>query len=235
MFKFYNFFKSFSGRNNTGTITVRHRSGPVVKKKYYNYFNSKSSDFKKFRSYVFNNDFTVFSKYRGHRQYAFSLPRQGTHPQPLYTFRPGTFVNNIESYPGSGSKYARALYSKAMLIRRLGTSSILKLPSGEIRRFKTTCSAGFSPNESFVKKFYSLKKAGTSRLLGIRPHVRGCAINPVDHPHGGRTGESRPSVSPWAKLTKGYRTFSKKKRKNNMNIIMSVQALKDKSRNPQKS
>jgi large subunit ribosomal protein L2 len=235
MFKFYSFLRSSSGRNNSGSITVRHRASPYLRPKSYSYFNFKKFNFNSFRFFDSKDGASTFSVYRGQGHFSFAVSRQDSHPFPLFAFRPGSFVTNIESYPGSGSKYVRAIHSKAMLIRRLGTSSVLKLPSGEIRKFKTTCFAYSSKNDSFVKKNFFLGKAGASRARGARPHVRGCAINPVDHPHGGRSGESRPSVSPWGKLTKGFRTVSKKKRKNNHSIVLSVQAVKNRIRNPQKS
>jgi ribosomal protein L2 len=133
MFKFYNFFKSQAGRNNSGAVTVRHRSRPYIQKTYYNYFNAKHSEFKHFQPIKANTFFSIFSRYSGSRLYSFSISRQQSRPLPLYSFRPGSFVNNVESRPGSGSKFARATYSKAIIIRRVGTNSILTLPSGEIQ------------------------------------------------------------------------------------------------------
>jgi len=231
MFKFYSILRNTGGRNNHGLITVRHRGRRDTPLKAYNYFNFRSSNFSfftRFNSSPLSNCFVQFSN----TKFNFIYSKQPFFPKQLFEYKPGSFVSNIESYPGAGCRYVRAACSRAMVIRRLGTNSIVKLPSGEIRKFKALCFAFPSSTESFTKIKFDLKKAGSSRKLGIRPHVRGCAINPVDHPHGGRTGESRPSVSPWAQLTKGYRTRFKSK--NKKIVLLSVQELKNKLRNKKK-
>lgn len=231
MFKFYSVLRNTGGRNNHGVITVRHRGFRISPLKAYNYFNFRSSTFSlftKFSSFSPSNCFVQFVN----SKFNFIFSKQPFFPKQLFEYKPGSFVSNIESYPGAGCRYVRATCSRAMVIRRLGTNSIVKLPSGEIRKFKALCFAFPSSTESFTKIKFDREKAGANRNLGIRPHVRGCAINPVDHPHGGRTGESRPSVSPWAKLTKGYRTRFKPK--NNKIVLVSVQELKNKFLNKKK-
>lgn len=102
--------------------------------------------------------------------------------------------------------FGRARGSKVQVLRRRGSYTTVRLPSGELRRLHAKLfSFAATPEEQLfvLPVFY---KAGQIRQLGRRPHVRGCAMNPVDHPHGGRTGESRPSVTPWGVLTKGHRT-----------------------------
>jgi large subunit ribosomal protein L2 len=232
MFKFYNILRNKGGRNNQGNITVRHRGHRLTPKISVNYFNYKKTNFSFFLKHSSTNLANSFVSYTD-KFYNFLFSKFENKPIQLHQFSPGSFVNNIESYPGSGSRYVRAKYSRAIIIRRLGTNSVVKIPSGEIRKFKAICHAFHSPNDSFVNRSIFLGKAGASRNLGIRPHVRGCAMNPVDHPHGGRTGESRPSVSPWAKLTKGYRTRFKVK--NKRIIVLSVQELKNKNQNKKKS
>jgi ribosomal protein L2 len=231
MFKFYNILRNKGGRNNQGVTTVRHRGSVLYPKSSVNYFNFKNFKFSSFRKFVTGSIATSFVKYSGNT-YNFIFSKFSDKPSRLFYFNPGKFICNLESYPGSGSRYARSPYSRAIVVRRVGTNSVVKIPSGEIRKFKATCFAFSAPNSSFVANRKFLLKAGASRNIGIRPHVRGCAINPVDHPHGGRTGESRPSVSPWAKLTKGYRT--RLKPKNKKIVILSVQEIKNKNRNKKK-
>lgn len=229
MFKFYKILRSTAGRNNSGSITVRHRGGIKVPNRSCNYFNfSKNIDFSEYRFFTLGHQQAFISKDFS-EGYNVITTKTGTLPARLYTFKPGAFVCNIEGYPESGPIYARAKFSRAMVIRRLGTNTVIKLPSGEVRKFKALCHAFPSQNDSYVQISEQKGKAGANRVLGIRPHVRGSAMNPVDHPHGGRTGESRPSVSPWAILTKGYRTRIKPK--NKKIVYISVQELKNRSRN----
>jgi large subunit ribosomal protein L2 len=231
MFKFYTVLRNTGGRNNSGSVTVRHRGPKLNSVKSFNYFNFKSVFFSNFSSFQKIYDANCFVSF-DNKKFNFIFSKQPFVPKQLFEYKPGSFVSNIESFPGAGCRYVRAPCSRAMVIRRLGTNSIVKIPSGEIRKFKALCFAFPSSTDSFVKIKSSLKKAGASRNLGIRPHVRGCAMNPVDHPHGGRTGESRPSVSPWAKLTKGYRTRFKSKDKGV--VILSVQEIKNKRQNKKK-
>lgn len=232
MFKFYNILRNKGGRNNQGVTTVRHKGQRLESKVSVNYFNFRDFTYSGFSKYSSGALATSFVNYQ-HNTFNFLFSKFSTKPLQLFQFLPGSFVCNIESYPGSGSRYVRAPYSRAMIIRRLGTNSVVKIPSGEIRKFKAVCFGYHSPNDSFFAYKVPLQKAGASRKLGIRPHVRGCAMNPVDHPHGGRTGESRPSVSPWAKLTKGYRTRLTKK--NKKIVVVSVQELKNKKQNKKRN
>jgi large subunit ribosomal protein L2 len=224
MIKIFKNLISKAGRNNTGSITVRHRGSGKFKRLSYNFIN-------KF-DYVFNfiklkehPNFTTFVKFDESNFYKLAISKFSNHAIHLYSFKPGSSVNNVESFPGSGPKYARSKFSRALVIKRIGTSMIIKLPSGEVRKLRSACFAYPSLNKSYVTRNFSALKAGYNRNIGYRPSVRGCAINPVDHPHGGRTGESRPSVSPWAKLTKGYRT--RKLPKDKKVVILSVQELKN--------
>lgn len=232
MFKFYTILRNKGGRNNQGVTTVRHKGHKINPGISVNYFNFKQFSYSYFAKNTTGSLATSFVSYKK-ENFHFLFSKFSSKPFQLFQFVPGSFVSNIESYPGSGSRYVRAPYSRAIIIRRLGTNSVVKIPSGEIRKFKAICFGYKSVNDSFFGYKKPLLKAGTSRNLGIRPHVRGCAINPVDHPHGGRTGESRPSVSPWAKLTKGYRTRLVKK--NKKIVILSVQELKNKKQNKRRN
>jgi large subunit ribosomal protein L2 len=229
MFKFYSIIRSSSGRNNSGSITVRHRGSACFSKKTFNFFTPRSVSDNSFTRYFFR--YTPFGKPKFYVKfdrsftYTFGIAKNSI-TGPLYSFKPGTFVRDIAGTPKGFPKYVRSRYSRALLIKRFGTRATLRMPSGEIRKFKSSCTASVSPNRGHVNLIKTGGfKAGYSRSLGFRPRVRGCAINPVDHPHGGRTGESRPSVSPWAKLTKGYRTRTKKLDK--MRIVISAQQFKD--------
>lgn len=121
----------------------------------------------------------------------------------------GTKIHCLESYPNSGAKYARSSGSYCTLISKDNFYSKILLKSGEIKKFNLNCRAtiGEVGNEGFnlIKK----GKAGVNRLKGIRPTVRGVAMNPFDHPHGGGEGKTsggRDPVTPWGKPTKGYKT-----------------------------
>jgi large subunit ribosomal protein L2 len=127
----------------------------------------------------------------------------------------GTFVHNIELKPGKGGQLARSAGTSAQIVAREGDYAQLKLPSGEVRMVPVTCHATIGVVSNTDHENISVGKAGRSRWLGIRPHVRGVAMNPVDHPHGGgegKAGQGNPHpVSPWGWHTKGKKT---RKRRN---------------------
>lgn len=136
---------------------------------------------------------------------------------PLANARIGTWVHNIECRPSQGGKMVRAAGTYAKVVQEPGAKCVLRLPSGAEKAVDSRCHAtiGIVSNPSHGTR--KLRKAGHSRWLGRRPVVRGVAMNPVDHPHGGgegRTKGGRPSVSPWGKPTKaGYRSPSVASRK----------------------
>ncbi len=133
---------------------------------------------------------------------------------PLRNIPLGTFIYNLEYFPGQGGKIARAAGTYCQLLAKEGDYAHVKLPSGEIRLFKLDCRAtiGQVSNEDHIN--ITIGKAGRSRWLGRRPHVRGVAMNPCDHPLGGGEGRShggRHPCTPWGKPTKGYKTREKHK------------------------
>ena len=132
---------------------------------------------------------------------------------PLRNIPAGSIIHNIELVPGKGGQICRTAGTGAQVMAKEGESAQIKLPSGEIRRFPLKCMAVIGQIGNVDNKNISLGKAGRSRWLGIRPHVRGAAMNPVDHPHGGGRGKSKggniPST-PWGKPTRGYKTRKKK-------------------------
>ena len=134
----------------------------------------------------------------------------------------GTTVHNIEMTPGKGGQIARSAGSSAQLMAKEGKYAQLRLPSGEFRLINQRCKATIGQVGNISHELITLGKAGKSRYLGKRPHVRGSAMNPVDHPHGGgegRTPIGRPSpMTPWGKKALGLKT-RKKSKKSDMYIV----------------
>ena len=122
----------------------------------------------------------------------------------------GTIVHNVEMKPGRGGQIARAAGSYVQLVGRDGGLALLRMSSGEVRMVRTECMASIGAVSNPDQQNVSSGKAGRSRWLGIRPTTRGIVMNPVDHPHGGRTNGGRAWVTPWGKPTKGKKTRSNK-------------------------
>jgi large subunit ribosomal protein L2 len=128
---------------------------------------------------------------------------------PLLNIPTGTLVHNVELKPGKGGQMARAAGSSAQLMAKEGKQAHLKLPSGEVRMVPVDCRATIGQLSNVEQENVSLGKAGRKRWTGKRPHVRGVAMNPVDHPMGGGEGKSsggRHPCTPWGVPTKGYKT-----------------------------
>lgn len=128
---------------------------------------------------------------------------------PLESIPIGTLVHNVEMKPGKGGQLARSAGTYAQLVGRDSGYAQLKLNSGELRMVRAECMASIGAVSNPDQKNVSIGKAGRSRWLGIRPTVRGVAMNPVDHPHGGGEGKTsggRHPVTPWGKSTKGKKT-----------------------------
>jgi len=133
---------------------------------------------------------------------------------PLGRIPVGTLLHNIEMKPGKGGQMARSAGAGAQLMGKEGLRAILKLPSGEFRKVDIRCMASIGVIGNVDYSNRKIGKAGCSRWMGIRPTVRGVAMNPVDHPHGGgegRTSGGRHPVSPWGVPTKGHKTRNRKK------------------------
>ncbi len=130
----------------------------------------------------------------------------------------GTLIHNIELVKGKGGQIVRSAGSYAQIMAKEGDFAHLRLPSGEIRLINLECHATIGQLSNIEHEAISIGKAGRSRWLGIRPTVRGLAMNPVDHPHGGgegKSGQGNPHpVSPWGMPTKGYKTRNRKKHSN---------------------
>ena len=133
---------------------------------------------------------------------------------PLKKIPVGTLLHNIELAPGKGGQICRAAGTYAQLVAKEGKYALLRLPSGEVRNILASCLATVGQVGNVMHENISIGKAGRNRWLGKRPEVRGVAMNPVDHPHGGGEGKSsggRHPVTPWGTPTKGYKTRNKKK------------------------
>ena len=225
-----------SGRNSYGRITVRHRGGGN-RKKY------RIIDFKRDKTGV---SATVVSlEYDPNRsahiallQYEDGEKRYILAPAdlkvgdkvvsgadadikpgnalPLVNIPTGTFVHNVELYPGRGGQLARAAGNAAQLMAKEGGYALLRLPSSELRKVPETCMATIGTVGNVDHENVKIGKAGRTRHMGIRPTVRGSVMNPCDHPHGGGEGKSpigRPGpVTPWGKPALGYKTRAKKNR-----------------------
>ena len=134
---------------------------------------------------------------------------------PLRYIPPATLIHNIELMPGKGGQIVRSAGTYAQIMAKEGKYAHIRLPSGEVRLINLDCHAAIGQVSNIENEAISIGKAGRKRWLGIRPTVRGLAMNPVDHPHGGgegKSGQGNPHpVSPWGQPTKGFKTRKKHK------------------------
>lgn len=139
---------------------------------------------------------------------------------PLSNMPLGSVIHNVELKPGKGGQLVRSAGNMAQLMAREGKYAQIRLPSGEVRMVNVNCKATLGQVGNIENENITIGKAGRTRWQGRRPHVRGLAMNPSDHPHGGGEGRSpigMPSpVTPWGKPTLGYKTRKKK------NIVTSI-------------
>ncbi len=147
-----------------------------------------------------------------------AAPIKSGNALPLRNIPVGSLVHCVELKPGKGAQLARSAGASVQLVAREGRHATLRLRSGEMRKVLSDCRATLGEVSNSEHNLRSLGKAGASRWRGVRPTVRGVAMNPVDHPHGGgegRTSGGRHPVTPWGVPTKGYKT-RKNKRTDNM-------------------
>ena len=133
---------------------------------------------------------------------------------PLRNIPVGSVIHCVEMKPGKGAQLARSAAASVQLVAREGACATLRLRRGEMRKIPVDCRATLGEVSNSEHSLRSLGKAGASRWRGVRPTVRGVAMNPVDHPHGGgegRTSGGRHPVSPWGMPTKGYKTRKNKR------------------------
>ena len=136
---------------------------------------------------------------------------------PLRNIPLGSTLHCVEMKPGKGAQIARSAGTSVQLVAREGDYATLRLRSGEMRKVLSSCRATLGEVSNSEHSLRSLGKAGAKRWRGVRPTVRGVAMNPVDHPHGGgegRTSGGRHPVSPWGTPTKGYKTRANKRTDN---------------------
>jgi large subunit ribosomal protein L2 len=223
-----------SGRNNDGRITVRRRGGGH--KRFY-----RIVDFKRDKAGVPGKvtqieydpnrsaHIALITYLDGEKRYILSpvglevgsmivsgpeadiLPGNAL---PITNIPLGTQIHNIEIRPGKGGQMARSAGTFAQLVAKEGGFAQLRMPSGEVRRVPVVCQATIGQVGNVENENISVGKAGRSRWKGIRPHVRGVAMNPVDHPHGGGEGKTsggRHPVTPWGQPTRGYKTRNNKR------------------------
>ena len=139
---------------------------------------------------------------------------------PIANIPVGSTIHNIELKPGKGGQMVRSAGAAAQVMAKEGAYAQVRLPSGEVRKVLVSCRATIGQVGNTDHENVRIGKAGRSRWLGIRPHVRGVVMNPVDHPHGGGEGRSPVGMpapmSPWGKKTMGVRTRKNKKYSNKM-------------------
>ena len=222
------------GRNNTGRITTRHQGGGH--KQHY-----RLVDFKRDKDNIparverleydpnRSAHIALLLYADGERRYIIAprevgvgvtlmsgpaAPIKPGNSLPLRNIPVGSQVHCVELRPGKGAQLARSAGATVQLVAREGTYATLRLRSGEIRKVHVDCKATVGAVGNEEHNLRSLGKAGAKRWVGVRPTVRGVAMNPVDHPHGGgegRTSGGRHPVSPWGVPTKGYKTRSNKR------------------------
>ncbi|MBA3996658.1 MAG: 50S ribosomal protein L2 [Candidatus Accumulibacter sp.] len=223
-----------AGRNNNGHITTRHQGGGH--KQHY-----RVVDFKRNKDGIpakverleydpnRSANIALLLYADGERRYIIAprgvvvgqqlisgseAPIKTGNTLPIRNIPVGTTIHCIEMIPGKGAQLARAAGTSVQLLAREGVYAQLRLRSGEIRRVHVECRATIGEVGNEEHSLRSIGKAGANRWRGIRPTVRGVAMNPVDHPHGGgegRTAAGMHPVSPWGTKTKGYRTRSNKR------------------------
>ncbi|QQY79411.1 LSU ribosomal protein L2P [Keratinibaculum paraultunense] len=230
--------KKTGGRNYRGKITVRHRGGGAKRKyRIIDFKRNKDGIPGKVAAIEYDPNRSAYialiNYIDGEKRYILAphglkvgdIVESGTdvdikvgNALPLKYIPIGTTVHNIELKPGKGGQLARSAGSEAQLVAKEEKYAQLKLPSGEIRRILLDCRATVGQVGNVEHENLVLGKAGKKRHRGFRPKVRGSAMNPVDHPHGGgegRTPIGMPSpVTPWGKPTLGYKTRAKNKESN---------------------
>ena len=223
-----------AGRNNNGHVTVRHQGGGHKQAyRIIDFKRTKDGVPAKVERLEYDPNRTaniaLVCYADGERRYIIAnkgmvvgqqimsgseAPIKPGNALPIRNIPVGTTICCVEMLPGKGAQIARSAGTSVQLLAREGAYAQIRLRSGEVRRVHVECRATIGEvgnEENNLRKF---GKAGAMRWRGIRPTVRGTAMNPVDHPHGGgegKTGEGRVPVNPWGQPTKGYRTRSNKR------------------------
>lgn len=225
--------KSTAGRNNNGRITTRHRGGGV--KRFYRIMNFQLAPGTvatiEHIEYDPNRSARIARIKDQHGLYHYILadnsmkvgkqitsgddaPIETSNRMPLSKIPTGTLIYNIELQPGKGGQAVRSAGTKAQLMAKEGDYAQVKMPSGEVRRFRVECMATLGVVGNEQHQNVKIGSAGRKRRMGIRPTVRGVVMNAADHPHGGgdggRHGTGKAPRTPWGQLTLGYRTRRRK-------------------------
>ena len=230
--------KKHAGRNSYGKITVRHHGGGnKLKYRIIDFKRNITDSAAKVIGIEYDPNRTAYIalvEYEdGTRKYilaplgltdgdvVYSGAEADIKPGntlPIANIPVGTFIHNIELYPGKGGQLVRSAGSAAQLMAKENGQAQVRLPSGEVRIVRLDCKATIGQIGNIEHEIIKIGKAGKKRHMGIRPTVRGSVMNPCDHPHGGGEGRSpigRPSpVTPWGKPALGYKTRKKKARTN---------------------
>ena len=217
------------GRNNAGRITTRHRGGGHKQRyRIVDFKRNKDEITAKVERLEYDPNRSAhiaLLKYAdGEHRYIIApkglqvndevvsgtqVPIKVGNTSPIRNIPVGTVVHNIEMKPGKGAQIGRSAGAAIQIVAREGNYATLRLRSGEMRKVLSECRATIGEVGNAEHNLRKLGKAGAKRWRGVRPTVRGVAMNPVDHPHGGgegRTSGGRHPVSPWAMPTKGYKT-----------------------------
>ncbi|MGI6394034.1 MAG: 50S ribosomal protein L2 [bacterium] len=224
------------GRNNTGRITSRHRGGG--NKTMYRIIDFKRNKFDvpgKVEAIEYdpnrNARIALIFYFDGEKRYIIAPDKMEVgdvivsagakeadikpgNSMKIRFIPVGTFIHNVELKIGKGGQIARAAASGVQVLGKEDDYATVRMPSGEIRMIHLECRASVGTVGNQTISNIKIGKAGKQRWLGKRPHVRGVAMNPIDHPHGGGEGKTsggRHPVTPWGKPTKGYRTRSNKR------------------------
>lgn len=241
--------KQNAGRNNTGRITVRHRGGGV--RRHYRLLNHRLAAGLTLTveeiEYDPNRSARIARVKDQHGLYHYILadtgmskgkviktgltaPVEESNRMPLANIPVGSQVYAVEINPGRGAQMMRAAGSKAQLMAKEGDYAMLRMPSGEVRRVRLECEASIGVVGNVQHQNIKVGSAGRKRRKGIRPSVRGIAMNAVDHPHGGGDGGAhgvgRTPRTPWGQLTLGYRT--RRRKSTNKMIVRSRHEAKRK-------
>jgi len=226
--------KTTAGRNNTGRITVRHKGGGHKRKhRQIDFIRNKDHIAAKVERIEYDPNRTanlaLVLYADGERRYILApkgleigqsiqngtkAPMKVGNCLPMNSIPVGTTIHCVEMKPGKGAQMVRSAGGYAQLVAKEGVYVTLRLRSGEMRRVHIDCRATIGEVGNSEHNLASLGKAGAKRHRGIRPTVRGVAMNPVDHPHGGgegRTSGGRHPVTPWGVSTKGHKTRSNKR------------------------
>jgi large subunit ribosomal protein L2 len=223
-----------AGRNNAGRITMRHHGGGHKKNyRVIDFLRNKDGIPAKVEQLEYDPNrsanLALLCYADGERRYIIATkglvagaqlmsgveaPIKPGNTLPLRNIPVGTTVHCIEMMPGKGAQIARAAGTSVQLLAREGSYAQLRLRSGEIRKVHVDCRATIGEVGNEEHNLRSIGKAGAMRWRGVRPTVRGVAMNPIDHPHGGgegKTSAGRDPVSPWGVMTKGYKTRKNKR------------------------